>query len=639
MRLRKICFLIVMLFVIWGYFSINTGMLVVHAQNDYTVSGKKITVNVKKNTDIVKAVNNAIDYARQKASSKKVYTVKVPKGTYKLSGTIHVYGNMILDFTGVTLNYTSKEGNMLMSGDISINDSKEMKGYGNKKYHNITIKGGTWNGNSKNDSALIRMTHSKNITFEGCVLSGGGCPHQMEVVAIDGFIVKKCTFKDLKGTGKGEQEEALQLDMPCSSKIFQGVTVLDGTPMKNVTITECTFKNVPRGVGTHSMLMGTYYKNMKITNNKFINVAGYSIVTLNYYNCTISGNTITNCGAGIFCQYFKPEVRSVFNTIYNGKKKVSAKILHDSKTTITNNTIKIVSTGGSEENVGIKVHGLKLTKATKATGKVSNDTIPKGDYYISNVTITNNQITTCGYGIHLMDTKSSVVSNNKIKNTKSNSKKDGILLEAACEKITLQKNTIQSPSRYGIYLQGKSTANSITNNKITSAGIYGIGLYDSSKVIGKINNNTISDSKNNGIFLNKNSTAKEISSNKITNSGNYGISLYDSSTVSGKITSNVISKSKSNSIFLNKNSSATEISNNTITDSGKYAIGLYDSSKVTDKISKNIISGSASNGICLNENCTAKEISDNTITDSGKSAIELYNSSEVIDEIFGNITD
>lgn len=106
------------------------------------------------------------------------------------------------------------------------------------------------------------MAHATNVKISGVTLSGGGCAHQMEVCAIDGFTVDGCVFKDMEAVYDGvDKQEALQLDIPCSEDVFLNA-YQDGTVMKNVTIKNCTFSNVPRGLGSHTALLGAYHENI-----------------------------------------------------------------------------------------------------------------------------------------------------------------------------------------------------------------------------------------------------------------------------------------------------------------------------------------------------------------------------------------
>lgn len=580
-KLRKI-----ILVCIFAWIVISSSM-VCKAEQNYSVLGTTITIIPDDSVGLHRQINEAIRYATEEGNANKIYTIKIPKGTYPLDGTIHVYGNIKLDFTDVILNYGLTEGNMLMLGDSSINMSKsKMAGYGTLQ--NITVIGGTWNGNNQNTSSLIRMAHSKNITFEKCTFSGGGCAHQVEVAAIDGFTVKNCTFKEMKGNGTKEKQEALQFDIPCSKYVFDGV-VLDGTPMKNVTVTGCTFKNVPRGLGTHSMLVGTYHENIKITNNTFTNVQGECIVALNYYNCVIEKNKILDSGAGILIQNFKPEVKAVYNTIYDSAVKATGNMRYNLKTTVKDNNIQIVSAKSkyADESVGIKVYGYDLLSNKKSTGIGSKDLIAKGNYYISNVSVLNNTITTCGHGIHFLDVRDSKISGNTITSASGNKASDSIFVEFASKSNTISNNVIKNSSRYGIFLQNSSMAKVIENNTITASTNYAIGLYNSSGVTDKISNNTITDSKSNAIFLNKKSYAKEISLNIIKNPKGKGIFVYDNSTVSGSIKNNTITGAKDQGININSTKDSFIISANTVKSCGSWPVLIKTPTSKTITVSNN----------------------------------------------------
>jgi pectate lyase len=82
-------------------------------------------------------------------------------------------------------------------GQADYNQSELCAGYDG--FRNITVRGGTLVGNDKNKSCLIRMAHATNVTFDGVTFSGGAGSHQMEVAAIDGLVIKNCTFQDFYG--------------------------------------------------------------------------------------------------------------------------------------------------------------------------------------------------------------------------------------------------------------------------------------------------------------------------------------------------------------------------------------------------------------------------------------------------------
>lgn len=488
-------------------------------EKKYEVNGNVLQLkpDMIREYGIATCIGEAGAYVAERADETTKYTIKVPAGTYDLESTIPLGSYVKLDLKDVTLVSQAHTGNMLV-----LDWSHDTKGYGDGTEGNSEVSGGTFIGNNGNTSSMIRMAHAKNITFDGCTFVGGGCAHQMEVASIDGFVVKNCVFRDAKGNGTQEKQEALQIDIPCSQYVFKSVE-LDGTPMKNVTVTGCTFKNVLRGLGTHSMLVGVYHENMNITNNTFENVDGECIVGLNYRNCKITGNTIKNCGAGILFQNFKPNVKAVYATIYDGKQKINKSVNNKANVTISNNTISLSTKKHPDEEVGIKVYGYELKKNTKATGIGSKDVIPKGDYCVDGVTIKKNVIRTTGHGIHLLHVSNANVEENTITNTNKKSQKDGIFVEFGSKNLIIKRNKILDAGRYGIFMKDESIVKKITKNTIKGAGSFGIGLYEGSQVTGEISANVISNTKGHGISVSKKCFVKTILKNTVKGCKDYPI--------------------------------------------------------------------------------------------------------------------
>ena len=501
----------------------------VHTENQIAVQDAEetddsvITVSAKNGSDIARELDNALKEARDTATDSNPVTVKVVAGSYKLSSTLHIYSNTTLDLTeGVTFTYSRTSSNMIETGTngtykghSDFNASLACKGYSG--FRNISIIGGKWYGNSNCDSSLIRLFHAKNIKLENVTVSGGGCAHQVELAAIDGLKVNKCTFKDLarrKSSGNLKQE-ALQFDIPCDTSIYKS-TYLDGTTMKNVEVTNCLFQNVPRGVGTHTLLNGAYHENIKITGNIFKNIQEEAIIALTYYNCEIKNNVIENCGGGVLIQYFKPLSSSVMSTIFDGKKVYKGQVRHNAKMVVENNRMTIKYTKYSDEVCGVKVYGRKVSTTEKDK---KNKTIPKKDYYISGVKVRNNVITTAGHGIHMMDVQDSEATGNKItgKNYYAKDprrkKYDGVFVDLGSKRITTNSNIIKNMARSGVFTQNYSTSMIITNNQISGCKQHGVQMFNKS-TCGKLSRNVISNIKEHAVHITK-STAN-ISGNTIS---------------------------------------------------------------------------------------------------------------------------
>ena len=623
----------------------------------YSVAGTVIQISATSGEDIAQILDDALEEARDLATDSTPVTVKVPAGNYVLGDNLHIYSNTILDVTGVTLTCTSTK-NMLISGtngsyqgQANYNESAACSGYNGFK--NIKVIGGSWIGSDSNTATIIRMAHATNVTLDGVTLQGGGCAHQIEVAAIDGFYVKNCVFKDF---GKSvaddpDKQEALQLDIPCNSDVFKAV-YQDGTVMKNVEITGCTFSNVPRGVGTHTSLNGAYHENIKITDNKFTGVTEEAIVGLNYYNCEIKNNNIVDCGAGILFQYFKADTKSVYTTVFDATTVYSGNVKHDAKTNISGNQITTKYTSTCDEVQGIKVYGVNLTKASKgADGK----SVPAANYYISGVSVTDNTITTAGHGIHMVDARDCTVTNNTIvgKNFSSKDanvgKYDGIFVATESQNVAVTNNTISDMSRNGIFVQESAYVSKVIDNTITDNAGTGINFYKESGCAGEVTNNNISKCASGGIMVSTDSTVGNIMSNQITGiSGDAGITVYKSSAV-GKIQDNIITNLGKDTdgkychgIKLTTTATSGTISGNKIkSSSGGYAAGngvlVYKDSVVKGSITANDIQKTSDMSISVSTSSTVSgDISSNILSGGDKSGIFVYKSSKVTGNIQEN---
>ena len=583
-----------------------------------------IKLKVKDGAKIGEVLNKALLSASKKAAkSGKIYTVKLPKGTYILDQTLHMFSNTTLDVTGCTIKSDKTFHNMLMLGTNGkykgvdeFNSSKKAKGYGSCV--NVKIKGGTWVGNNKNKATPFRLAHAKNVTLEGMTIKGGNYAcHQVETAAINGLYIRKCTFKDFKPInylGKGHYE-CIQIDIPCSSKAYK-CCYLDGTPCKNIEITGCKFTNVSRGVGTHSQLVGAYHDKVKITDNTFTNLQEEAIIALNYTNCTIARNKIVNAGGGILFENAKfagsgSKIESMYTTVFDGKKAYKKSIVYDVNSVIENNTMTIVYSKDCDRIQGIRVHGLNVDKACKGG---DNKTIPKKNYYISGVTVRNNKITTAGYGIFIDDARNITCTGNTITQKAVSAKDgykdkyDGVFLSSGCRNIKVEKNKISGFKRNGIFIMTDSAAGDVKGNTISNCNKHGIYLYDSSSA-GSISGNVINNCTEHGIVLNTKCKAANITGNELTSFGGSGIYINQNSTVSGDISGNTAQLCEGSGIVLNNTSNAANISGNALSSMGRYGIFIH-SSRVSGVISENTFEGNADLDIRVSADSAAQVIAE-----------------------------
>lgn len=504
-----------------GVAALSIGLLCFGASTAY--ADTTIKVNPKSGSDVVKAIQKKLDKAHKKASVKNKYVIKVKPGSYKLGGTLKLYSNTTLDLTGVKLKATKKTSNMIKVGDTP-KDNK--KGYA---YKNISIIGGDIN-NAGHSSTAIVIAHAKNVRLQGVAVHNSKNAHLVEVAGVSGFTVDGCSFYDQVQSKKAKvaTPEAIQIDILVKKhmKTYRSEVL----PMKNVVVKNCTFNNVPRGVGSHTAVLNSPVTNVKIQNNTFTDCKSGAIQILNYDNCLIENNTISNAPRGIVSYAINKKGVFLAKTL-SEEGKTKSKVSNKYKKPKANQKIVIrgnsISLGGADiyaeaQNEGIFVGGFNFKKALKKTA--STDAIPKGNYYASGITVTGNTITTIGHGIRLSDARNGVISGNRIEFRSSGSRAGdfyGIQLTNGSTNNAIADNIINNARTNGIFVLEKSSASKIDGNFITNVGKYGIGVQGSS--VTNIVGNKVEGAGECGISVIKSSSAGTIANNRLVDTGNYGI--------------------------------------------------------------------------------------------------------------------
>lgn len=101
----------------------------------------------------------------------------------------------------------------------------------------------------------IVIGHTTNVTIKNIQFKNMNGGHFIEMDASDNTLIDGCTFENAKEWGKTAFKEAINIDTPdLVTKGFNNIwSSHDKTPNKNTHITNCTFKNLESGIGTHSV--------------------------------------------------------------------------------------------------------------------------------------------------------------------------------------------------------------------------------------------------------------------------------------------------------------------------------------------------------------------------------------------------
>ncbi|MDD6037333.1 MAG: right-handed parallel beta-helix repeat-containing protein [bacterium] len=441
--------------------------------------------------------------------------VTMPAGTYEISNPIQVnYSNLTVDFRGCTfIQKKDNVGNLLKIGE----SNSKRTGYA---YHDITIIGGVFDGNGSK-STIFKTAHSKNIKVIGTTFKNVTNGHLTEAAGVDGLTFSECNFENqmLGTSGATLTYEAIQLDI-LTHEHFSGY-MAEALPTKNVLVEKCVFDQVPRGVGSHTGILNCPMDGITIRNNTFKNIGSIAVQGFNWINVSISDNDISDCPRGI-ALYAMQNTGMYLQSDIAAEDGAAASISDEYVKPADNQNIIIsgnkIVCGGKDQfadyaPVAIYVGGLKLSKNTKMT---KGSVIPKGDYFISGVTIKNNQVQSVGNGIRLEDVRKVTVSSNQFKfiGKQKGDIYHGIQLRLASQADSIKSNTISGYNANGIYLNTSSKAKLISGNKISNVGKYGIGVEQST--VTTIKSNTIKKAKLWGIAIVIKSKVSKISGNKIS---------------------------------------------------------------------------------------------------------------------------
>lgn len=485
-----------------------------------------------------RAVQAALDEARDHATDTQPYTVAVAEGNYDLDYVLRIYSNTTLNLTGVTITRAggAGAGNMLRVGsEDGVNTG--VTGYA---YRNVRIIGGTFDGNF-GENTIIKAFHTENFTMEDVTVLHEKEGHMTEFAGVNGLTIRGCTFRDQRLTPGNYGYEAIQLDVLHPFHITNGRC--EDLPVSNVLIENCTFADMPRAVGSHTAVHNRPHDNIVIRDNSFTDMTSIAVQGMNWTNVEISRNVIENSPRGITlyaepggCTYLsgklaaKGGTQSHVSDGYLAPGKSNIKIFHNILMNIGSSDDKYASYSSQ----GIAVLGEKLTKTSPVDSGDESGGLPAGDYYIDGVSIRENVIDVRGNGIRVEDARSVSITDNEIlcqKNTVHHDNYYGIVLRSNVSASAVSYNSIYGAEVNGIQLDGTDggKVSSVRFNRIGNTGKYGIGVYDMR--LGKVEDNDIMDTGNIGLFLNG-TTADRMTWNRIRDCSEEGIWITSTSTVS-----------------------------------------------------------------------------------------------------------
>ncbi len=417
-------------------------------------------------------------------------SVYVPKGKYIMSTGLHIYSNTKLVFEeGTKLIRDFADGSMLKAG--TLNDINT----GYNGYQNITVIGGIWDNQYVDTTCIMRFAHCQNVLLKDMTIKNDRNSHHMEIGAANNMTLDNVTFSGYQRT-KNTTGEAVQIDPVHHNQHFKAYQLLDDTPCKNITVKNCTFKNLFAGVGSRAGVVGSYFSNIRIVNNYFSNITDKAILAFNYIDSQICDNVVDGASIGVFVEEFpQGHYSSKWYMPYDTSKPI--RIRYNTNIRINNNKINITKNAGYNRSCGIGVYG----------GVMSGSSVYKnGSYSVNNIKICFNKITlnnSAAYGVDLKYVNKSTVSSNVIsENYSARSYVSGMSFYH-CKNNNVASNRIKGSLQFGVNMSNKSTVSTLYNNKISGVQNCGLALSGGSKLVADTTNLFCGTAKINGDVVKK----------------------------------------------------------------------------------------------------------------------------------------
>lgn len=381
--------------------------------------------------------------------------VRIPAGTYKITGRLDIKAGTTLDATGATLNAHWPAG--VNDGIILTNGVPGDTPMGYTGRGNFTIIGGIWDARGHLNTAAFSSTfafaHAENITLRDVIMRNVCRGHAVDLAGCKGVRFLNCRFEGYTDNGSPRGTEALQIDVSTQGT-FPTFGGWDATPCLDVVVDGCVFTSSaecgvwPRGVGSHSARVDRQHKAVKITKCDMY-CSDYGIRAYNWADFKFSNNNLTGCRIAII---------AISTTTITDDNKNAAGVQTNSSAPIFSGVVE------SNTITGAQVYPIWVTGDA-------------ADGWISDVRIDKNQIsgqTVGAYdGINLNRTTDCMVTRNTIRDALANGIRMG-----TCNRVVVSENLVQSSFGHGIMLDSSSDC-LLSGNTVRYSGDHGISLSSS----------------------------------------------------------------------------------------------------------------------------------------------------------------
>ncbi len=695
--------------------SVSEDSIELQAADDSSPITIDTTLDVKLSTTDGAANYKAFRSALERASESATLTIRLlhTDGTsaagkvYPVDGYgLVIRSNTVIDMGGATLKAVGEtlKHNFFNNGDMNGEHTSKAAGYqlpgGYGLTHDIVLKNGVIDGNSQNTNELNLVTfgHASGITVSNVDFKYCKGNHLLEITGCENVLIENCEFDGyMAGTAVDEDEEdglcakeAIEIDIPSSKYNWVGSYDGDDTVCRNITVTDCVFRDYPCGVGDHHSVPNAHSSNITIKNNKFVyslaEPAGCAIRTYAFDNCVIENNTITGNyftpikvyggigtriegntikkagGRGIAIADSRAQGTKVDEPAKNVTVKANTITSTDTSihvfaksevTGISNNTL-ISSTGyglliNDDAKVGNvtgntitsqKGYGVSVAEAAVTAIEMNTITAPNGTalFLVKGTTIKSlnkNTIKGAKYGVQLSASDIETVTGNKV--TSGNNYAFAVTKGAVVKKLggsKSAKNTIQSSKAVAVTVAGsKSRVIDMSYNVIKAPNSKkGMALSVTGKgKVDKFHSNTVTAGYVGVRVATKGvmgyiGNKSKSKGNKIT-AGKWGVYVNGKGSKVNYIMGNTIVSKKDKGIFLTTGALTKDIASNTIT--AKKGSGIFTNSATVTNIRKNTIKSAKLYSIAITGTSKINAITNNTLSKKSKKPLYIVSKSKV----------
>ncbi|MDQ0791953.1 right-handed parallel beta-helix repeat-containing protein [Streptomyces sp. B1I3] len=364
---------------------------------------------------------------------------------------------------------------------------------GHNGHSDITVLGGTWDGNAYKQADgtgivasmtnVMTFIHCGRITVRDATIRDTCGAHALELNAVSGATVSNCRFEGFIDNSADQSRvtsEFVEIDIAKSGS--SAIGAFDGTPCEDINFTGCWFgpsARLPaagRAIGSHGIVAGAYYDRITVRDCIILGTtADCGIRALYWRDSEISSNRIsgtategiyalTDAAAGHACTGLTISRNQVGSSGANAGIRVTALAgALWSDVSIENNIVKSANAYGirADFTPGVLIHGNRVVSSTKG-GILAQES--------TRATVTDNQVAGSGSNaINVAGCPSAVVNDNLVDGTASN---HGIAIGAAATSnggnAVVQGNHIRGVAAAGIRLTAPGCL--VTGNQVRKDG-------------------------------------------------------------------------------------------------------------------------------------------------------------------------